>query len=810
MESDQRQRERVGPKTKRSKVEKEAIATVVPTAVPLKAIKPVVPVVFTGPQHGATVSRSVALTSSITTSPDDALLLQQSHSYLTAVESQISGGGVTSFSSAVSSVPHAEHLRRALKPTFEHLWGRMAKYCARVKCKGCKYHRKPQDNCFAVHDYLSKPVGEHMASSFYHGGDCLAGREEEDYEEEEEEDLDDDGEECEDGAYVYGDQCAHCGRLFSEHDATIDGHFPVSQVAFDLLIRMNVCPRHGRSEPLMHQLRAPVVALYKDTLPKIIDWCTKQFVQTGDGLDRILQLGETRTKNPLYFNTYELLTGHTGELQKTALHPRPWTTKFGKRLAFSMATLFATYQKDFLAYQASSSPSSSSSYGPDLKGKGRGRGRSGSGGRRRGGMQAAILQSMQAPRSCLDAIGMVFLRFSCVILSGTSCQQLLKSYYRTLCTTYPYLTRAVVKGKVLPNKRLTVDPVTGRDGGIIAQTYHCFAELVQTLTQKVKSLGSKPAKPDVRAACQFVNGTIRKGSHLRHVANSLLAEMTARTEAAIVTCRLPGAESKVLHLPEDFDVRNNPKPGTFTDDDLLLPVVCSETGLLEGVMVNPNPPQADYPPNYWPKVKQVARGLTANIERMYTLSLLGHFAELNQAMDELEQLEAPDMVGVIAAASIAYVTCSRRRDGDRVTRVLKELVPRRAQALSKNNEHSPITARHVMEIDATIPSPEIVATVAENCAFSLSLTLPSSPSSCVTSSSSPFGTSSSSLRMYSPAAHKGVRTVVRDLTTSLDALSGTVPRAVVPRDTVPRAMVPHKAPRQATEVVATIVPARDK
>jgi len=210
---------------------------------------------------------------------------------------------------------------------------------------------------------------------------------------------------------------------------------------------------------------------------------------------------------------------------------------------------------------------------------------------------------------------------------------------------------------------------------------------------------------------------------------------------------------------------------------------------------------------------------------MYALSLLAHFSELAQVLDEVEQQETPETAGVIAASAAAYATCSRKSGSaveyEAVARVLKVLVPARVAALRSSlterdgetrggelegkEGRGTIQASDVTFVEPSVPSPATLAVVAENCAFSIAVTLMEPTSYSTTSTTSPTMSRAYpnlSPRMYSPrhCGGSGVRTVVRDLTSSLDSLVDSS------HSVIPRAAIPAKVPREAVDVVATLVP----
>ena len=64
--------------------------------------------------------------------------------------------------------------------------------------------------------------------------------------------------------------CGVCMRPFEAHDPVRDGHFPVSIVHFDKIIRSNVCYLHGRTEECMRMLKQAVRCFYGVVVPACV------------------------------------------------------------------------------------------------------------------------------------------------------------------------------------------------------------------------------------------------------------------------------------------------------------------------------------------------------------------------------------------------------------------------------------------------------------------------------------------------------------------------------------------------------------
>jgi hypothetical protein len=64
--------------------------------------------------------------------------------------------------------------------------------------------------------------------------------------------------------------CGVCMRPFEAHDPVRDGHFPVSIVHFDKIIRSNVCYLHGRTEECMRMLKLAVRCFYGVVVPACV------------------------------------------------------------------------------------------------------------------------------------------------------------------------------------------------------------------------------------------------------------------------------------------------------------------------------------------------------------------------------------------------------------------------------------------------------------------------------------------------------------------------------------------------------------
>jgi hypothetical protein len=82
---------------------------------------------------------------------------------------------------------------------------------------------------------------------------------------------------CELDRYV----CGVCERPFEAHDPLRDGHFPVSIVHFDKIIRSNVCYLHGRTDECMRMLKLAIRCFYGVVVPT----CVAHAALAGGGDD---------------------------------------------------------------------------------------------------------------------------------------------------------------------------------------------------------------------------------------------------------------------------------------------------------------------------------------------------------------------------------------------------------------------------------------------------------------------------------------------------------------------------------------------
>ena len=77
--------------------------------------------------------------------------------------------------------------------------------------------------------------------------------------------------------------CGVCERPFEEHDPLRDGHFPVSIVHFDKIIRSNVCYLHGRTDECMRMLKLAIRCFYGVVVPT----CVAHAALAGRGEGRL-------------------------------------------------------------------------------------------------------------------------------------------------------------------------------------------------------------------------------------------------------------------------------------------------------------------------------------------------------------------------------------------------------------------------------------------------------------------------------------------------------------------------------------------
>lgn len=429
--------------------------------------------------------------------------------------------------------------------------------------------------------------------------------------------------------FISKDYCV-CGKLLGEHGMG-DDHYPEPLMQFDNIFHANVCAVHGRSFDAMKPMRTATQILYSKIVPRV---CAA-IDQGRAPLVRDALLGTDYMSLDLAPDLYKHLD-RLIELDSIKSDEKFLKESDVCALVASLHSWKSMYDADFKNKKAAG----------DIDGHfdiGRSR----------------LFLPVPFFATVLDLVSFILLDFSLLLRHGKACQQLVKKYYATTTTAFPFLSskataaeaaaEAAAADALLDRLRLQKSCVSAKElcqttageTGFLPYFFrvfmaHLYGSLVPmkdaampagVTTKKGYRAFVKEQSAEMPLAFVDVNSPSQ-------VIGDMCGRLYEKVKEALERCQLTTDEPRSLFFPDDFHKGTWTPLVPFGAHEVMLPVY-DDSGRIIRVVGNSDlgNQRATETLLLGERVVKLCKGINSNLDRLKTnLRLLEVAREIEQDM----------------------------------------------------------------------------------------------------------------------------------------------------------------------------------